>query len=490
VSIGTSIPREAGRVDQGAFDVVVVGAGVQGVFCALEATHRGLRTLIVDAGDFGAATSFNSLRTLHGGLRYLQSLDFARARSSYAQQQWWLEHFPELVERRACLMPIHARRLRGHTAFRIARLLAHLSGMRGPSKDDRLATPAVELLTAAELHRRLPNYPRCGLRGAALWHEAFMPESSRVLIECLRWAIAGGATALNYAELVEARPAASNRVQLVLSDRDTGATVSLIAGAIINAGGARVEEVARRLGARSRTLLVPTLAWNLLLDARLPGPDCIALTPPRRGGQTYFLQPFHGRTLAGTGHADMHGPADSIMPSQAQIDGMRRELDSAWPAARLGAASVVRVLAGILPGVRPGSPRLANRPRIVRDSAVGGIPLVHVVGVKFTEAPVVAARALDRLGLGARRSGTARPPSGAGWNLAEGDETATPETLLDLATSESVVYLEDLIERRTNAWCVESAAARVEQLLGGKLARRGPRARPAPGPASGERIGK
>ena len=130
MSIGTSIPREAGSVHQGAFDVVVVGAGVQGVFCALEATHRGLRTLIVDAGDFGAATSFNSLRTLHGGLRYLQSLDFARARSSYAQQQWWLEHFPELIERRACLMPIHARRLRGRTAFRIARLLAHLSGMR------------------------------------------------------------------------------------------------------------------------------------------------------------------------------------------------------------------------------------------------------------------------------------------------------------------------------------------------------------------------
>ena len=114
-------------------------------------------------------------------------------------------------------------------------------------------------------------------------------------------------------------------------------------------------------------------------------------------------------------------------------------------------------------------------PRVVRDSAAAGIPLVHVVGVKFTEAPAVAVQAVDRIGRAPRRSGMVRPAAGAGWNLAGGHENVTAQSLLDLATSESVVYLEDLIERRTNAWCDESATARVERLLAGKLARHGPR---------------
>lgn len=474
MSVGTPLPRDTRGIDQAQFDLVIVGAGIQGVLCALEATHRGLRTLIVDREDYGSATSFNSLRTLHGGLRYLQSLDFPRARRSNVQQRWWLEQFPDLVAYRPCLMPLHAWRLRGRIAFRIAGLLARLSGMRGPSAGAEAPRPAVELLTAAELLDRLPDFPARGLRGAALWHEVFMPESSRLLIECLRWAVAGGAVALNYAQLVEARPESAARSRLVLEDRVTGAMLSVTAGAVINAGGGHVDEVARRLGARSTALLVPTVAWNLLLDTRLPGSSCIVLTPPRRDGQTYFLQPFHGRTLAGTGHAGLPGPAVLARPTQASIDGMRHDLAAAWPDAQLGAAPVLRVLAGILPGVRPGSTRLATRPRVVRDSAAGGTPLVHVVGVKFTESPAVASRALDCLGIAARRASTPRPGSGTGWDLAGGRESATRQSLLDLAAGEGVVYLEDLLERRTNAWCDASAAALVERLLEGELARRGP----------------
>ena len=132
--------------------------------------------------------------------------------------------------------------------------------------------------------------------------------------------------------------------------------------------------------------------------------------------------------------------------------------------------AVLRVLAGILPGVRPGSTRLALRPRIVRDSGTHG-EVVHVVGVKFTESPDVARRALDLLvGTTAARA-TRRPPAATAWNLAGGRDATTAQSLLDLAADESVVYLEDLIERRTNAWCDAAAMAQVVSLAGHALPR-------------------
>jgi glycerol-3-phosphate dehydrogenase len=479
MSTVTPIPRDPGSVDAGRFDVVIVGGGIQGVLCALESTHRGLKTLLVEAGDYGAATSFNSLRTVHGGLRYLQWLDFARARQSNAQQRWWLGTFPDLVERRACIMPLDGGLLRGPTAFRVAGFLARLSGMRAPG-GVRTAAPTVEILTAAAVRRRIPDFPAGKLRGAAQWEEGFMPESSRLLIECLRWAVAAGATVLNYVELVAARPEGRGNARLELSDRASGASLSVVCGTMINAGGARTEEVARRLGARITSLLAPTLAWNLFLDAQPPGAACVALTPPRRGAQTYFVQPFHGRVLAGTGHAAIGNTGQDGRVTPALIDGMRRDLDAAWPRAGLGAARVIRVLAGILPGIRPGLSRLALRPRIVRDVGAGGVTLLHVIGVKFTESPLVARRALDFVTAARSNSLTARPAAADGWNLAGGHAAPTARSLLELASNESVVYLDDLIERRTNAWCDEAATASLIRVAGQTLPQRPPRQEAAP----------
>jgi glycerol-3-phosphate dehydrogenase len=475
VSAGAPILRDIRGVDGGDFDLVIIGGGIYGALCAVEGSHRGLRTLLVEAGDFGAATSFNSLRTIHGGLRYLQRLDFARARRSSAQQRWWFEKFPDLVRPCTCLMPLYGRLTRGRAAFRIAGQLARLAGMRRPPGNGPASSPLLELLSVGDVRRGLPGIPASGLRGGALWHEGFMPEASRVLIECLRWAVAAGGTVLNYVEFVGSQAERRGRARLMLADRPTNATLSVSAAAVINAGGARVDEVARRLGASSGPMLVPTLAWNLLIEAALPGLSSVALTPPGRNSQTYFLQPFHGRALVGTGHAAGQYSASPGMPTPAMLEGMRRDLDAAYPEARLGAAHIKRVLAGVLPGACAGGRfRLATRPRVVRDATAGGACVVHVVGVKFTEAPEVARRAVNCIaGQSLARPGP-RPPPGIHWDVLDEASLATRQSLLDLAARESVVYLEDLVERRTNAWCDEAASDRVARLTDGYLIRHAP----------------
>src|SRR3954463_8636798 len=70
--------RDLRRMADTKFDVIVVGAGFYGVTTAWDAAQRGLSVAIIDKDDFGAATSFNNLKTLHGGLRSLQSFNFSQ----------------------------------------------------------------------------------------------------------------------------------------------------------------------------------------------------------------------------------------------------------------------------------------------------------------------------------------------------------------------------------------------------------------------------
>src|SRR5687767_16006256 len=72
--------RDLRRLADTKFDVIVVGAGFYGVTIAWDAAQRGLAVAIIDKDDFGAATSFNNLKTLHGGLRSLAALNFKQMR--------------------------------------------------------------------------------------------------------------------------------------------------------------------------------------------------------------------------------------------------------------------------------------------------------------------------------------------------------------------------------------------------------------------------
>src|SRR5258705_1481352 len=69
------------------FDVLVVGGGIYGLTIAYDAAQRGLSVALIDRADFGSGSSFNHLRTIHGGLRYLQTLDLARARESVIERR-------------------------------------------------------------------------------------------------------------------------------------------------------------------------------------------------------------------------------------------------------------------------------------------------------------------------------------------------------------------------------------------------------------------
>ncbi|MBP2676000.1 MAG: hypothetical protein H6Q84_2840, partial [Deltaproteobacteria bacterium] len=281
-------PRSAAKER---YDVIVAGGGIYGVMLACEGSRRGLKTLLVEMDDFGGATSANSLRIIHGGLRYLQTLDLPRFRESVAERRWFLSNFPRMIRTLPCLMPLYGDGLRRPSIFRVALFLNDFLGRPPgdvPSRSGRELPPG-EVIDPEQVKRIFPAVDTKGLKGGAIWHDAFMPDPQRVLVAILRKACARGATALNYMEAVELLRDGNTAAGIKAADRENGELYDYLAPVIINAAGPWCESLAGRFGSRRPELFRRSVAWNVLLDRKPVSDHALAVKPNLPDAQTYFI---------------------------------------------------------------------------------------------------------------------------------------------------------------------------------------------------------
>lgn len=478
-------PRAAARRSR---DVIIVGGGIHGACLALEASRRGLRPLLLERDDFGHATSWNSHRIIHGGLRYLQDLDLHRFRESVAERSWFLRNFPDLVRPLPCLMPLYGEGARRPWVMRLGLAVNHLLSLRrnrGVRQDRRLDAGGV--LTPAETRGLFPEVRGENLQGSALWYDALMVDSQRILMEILRWAAGLGAECLNRVEATGLLTTGGRAAGVRAVDRESDEELQFRARHVINAAGPWCPQVSARLDREVAGLFRPSLAFNVLLDRDPLSDAAVAVAPPGPGGQTYFLYPRFGRLYAGTAHAPWRGGPERPAPDEAQLQRFLDGLNRAVPALQLGPDQVIRVYAGLLPTTGTGSTALTVR-EVIHDHGSEGGPdaLLSVVGVKYTTARAVAEKALARLldgplpdrgreshrpqptpvpdrqamaALARRWQEAEKPAAAAAAAVPSVDDDPVARRLRALVAEESVLHLDDLLLRRGD-WGEDPAVAR------------------------------
>jgi glycerol-3-phosphate dehydrogenase len=456
------------------FDLIIIGAGVYGTMICLEAVHRGLKPLLLDKADFGAATTFNWLRILHGGFRYLQTMDLHRFFESVTARRWFLQHMPDRVQPLACLMPLYGEGLRHPHILRIASKVNDLLSLRrnqGVRADRHL--PAGRMLNNRQTAALFPAVDPRGLKGGTLWYDACMPDAAPVLYELLAFACRRQATALNYVEAIKPLVNGDHIVGLRAVDRISGESLEFRSHIVINACGPWSQHLAAQFSQDQADLFKPSLAWNLFLAQRPPSSAALALKPKGANRRTYFLYPWKNRLLVGTGHAPWPVSADGStsmepLPSERMIQDMLDDINAAAPALQLQRSKVQRVLAGLLPTDIAGSDHLAVREVIQDHGQRGGLQgFYSVSGVKFTTARLVAHKLLNRI----YPNLEVRQPK---WNrqMAIAIRQSAPlltgfggpwlRSLKQLCADPSVQHLDDLIFRRTGLW--EDAAGVREHI--------------------------
>jgi glycerol-3-phosphate dehydrogenase len=387
------------------YDLLVVGAGIHGACIAWDAALRGLSVALVDEGDFGSGTSANSLRIVHGGLRYLARGDFARMRESIRERSTLLRIAPGLVEPLPVLIPTYRHRLRGRPAMGLALVLnelASLSRNRGLPPDR--AIPAGRLISREECLRLFPWFSRPGLTGGALWYDARLRHPERLTLIFVSSAADRGAIAANYVRAERLLVRAGTVEGASVTDLIGGSRFDIRARAVVVAAGPWTTElIVGTLGQRSSPSPAPrALAVNAVLGRRL-GDLAIGTQArsgrdrdPIGGGHRFlFAAPQGQRTSLGT----WYGAEGS--PGTTPEMGMRtlvREFNEACPGLELSTTDVAGCQWGYLPlkgAEEPGRPlALAERPRFVEYPGEAR-HLLSVEGVKYTTARRVAEDAVD-----------------------------------------------------------------------------------------------
>jgi glycerol-3-phosphate dehydrogenase len=260
------VKRDTAALAAQTWDVLVVGGGIYGAWALREAAQRGLRAALVEAGDFGGGTSWNSLKTAHGGLRHLQRGELALLRESVRERRALLHVAGELVRPLPFLVPTYGHGTRGREVLALGVLL---NDLLSPDRNRELPPgsrlPGSRRLSRREVMARLPGIRGSGLSGGVCWHDAQLVSSERLLLAVLRAAADDGAVLANRVELVGLRRSDERICGAELRDLETGAVFEAKARVVLNAAGPGSERVWHLAGVERAP--VPLLRGiNLVFD--------------------------------------------------------------------------------------------------------------------------------------------------------------------------------------------------------------------------------
>ncbi len=381
--------RDTAALTATTFDVLIVGGGSHGLFAAYDAALRGLSAAVIDRGDFGGGLSGSHQRTLHGGLRALQSGDIAKTRAQIRERRTWARIAPHLIRPLPFLFGTYRQPKRSRTAVR-AGFAAYefLARLRNRDVTGELHLPKGRLESAAVTRRLFPGIADKGLTGGAMFYDYQTVQAER-LTWCIALAAhAAGATLVNYVEA--AGPRVDGSPGVAARDALTGATLAISARTIVFAAAEGLGALYHAFGLTNAPPLVR--AMNLLIDRRAMD---MAHVAPSSTGRMLTAVPWRGYTLVGTSQTD-RAIEPGTRASDADIAAFLAEANSAFPALNATLADIRLVHDGLVPAA-PGKNGL-NLPRDfeVRSHADAGQPsLVSLIGAKYTTARLAAEHAID-----------------------------------------------------------------------------------------------
>ncbi len=374
-------------------DVLVVGGGVVGAGAALDATTRGLTVGLLEKRDWAAGTSSRSSRLAHGGLRYLEHLEFGLVREALAERGLLLDSLaPHLVKPLAFLLPLTRR---GWERPYIGAGVALYDGLSRISRKGT-ALKGHQHLSRKSVARLAPGLDPDKYVGAIGYHDAQI-DDARHTLAVVRTAASRGALVASGVEVVGLlRDDDGRRVVGVRAvDRETGRELVVRAKTVLVATGVWSEQIAEWLHRPAPAPVQPSLGVHLVVDGSAI--NLYAALIARTAASVLFILPWGKQWLVGTTDTPSDVDRDEPAASAADVDYLIGEANK-WLLRPLTRADVVGVYAGLRPLVVGESEEESaettklSREHVVSRPAPG---LVTIAGGKYTTYRVMAADAVD-----------------------------------------------------------------------------------------------
>ncbi len=383
------------------FDLVVIGAGVNGAGIARDAAMRGLTTLLVDKGDIASGTTSWSSRLIHGGLRYLEHGELRLVRESLRERELLLRNAPHLVKPMPMIIPIYAGNRRRPAAIRAGMTLYDVL-----SFDKSL--PRHRMWSKRNALRETPGLNGEGLLGAALYYDAQATFAERLAVENAISAQQHGAIVLTYVRVDGIRQTGDRVTGVSLTGTRSGDRVEVEARCIVNVAGPWVDHVLTGLQNLPR-LIGGTKGSHLVIDPFPGAPDAALHYEARSDGRPILIVPWNGQYLIGSTDIRYDGDLDRVETDEREIAYLLSELNEVIPAANVTPEDVHYAYAGVrpLPSQPAGSEAAISRDHAIVDHGKRHRGLLSITGGKLTTYRALAEHAVDAV---FRQRGQRPPP--------------------------------------------------------------------------------
>ena len=380
------------QLQQGMFDVLVIGGGATGTGVALDAVSRGLKTALVERDDFSAGSSSRSTKLVHGGVRYLEQavkgLDrtqFNLVRDALKERAVLLSNAPHLAHPLPILTPLY-------NWFQIPYM------MIGLKLYDALAGRAnlksSRFVGREEALRRFPMLKKEGLRGAVLYYDGQF-DDARMNVSLALTAAHEGAAVANHLEVTKLLKDGGRVAGASVRDTLSGETWDVRAKVVVNATGPFTDAIRHLDDEDAPPMLTASSGVHIVLDGHFSPPGTGLLIPQTDDGRVLFLLPWLGYTLFGTtDHPAAIEP--NPQPSEDDIDYLLSYLGRYFdvPATR---DDILATWSGLRPLVS--DPKAADTAKVSRDHVVNtsSSGLVTVAGGKWTTYRKMALDTVDEV---------------------------------------------------------------------------------------------
>lgn len=404
--------RDLSQVDGKEFDLIVVGGGMYGVCAAWDAARRGLRVVLLERRDYCSGTSANHFKVVHGGIRYLQHLDFKRVRESSRERNILLRIAPHLVRPLPFVMPTYGHGMKGKEILRAGLSLYDLLTFdRNTGIDDPEGIiPRSGVLSRDEVIELFPGVEQKGLTGGAIFYDGQMYNPPRLALSFLRSAVQEGAVAANYTE-VTGFLQRGNRIRGVKArDLMSGRRIEVRSKVVLNTAGPwahhllqtglHLDVVPRPVFSRDLALVVsrkPTTKYGVAYTTVTVDVDSVL----DRGGRHLFAVPWRDVTLVGVWHKVFAGPPDQIKATEDELQVFLDEINTANPDIGLVLDDIELVNMGLTlfgEESRQGLNKMSfgKRSLLIEHQHTHNVEgLITLIGVRATTAQAMAEQAVD-----------------------------------------------------------------------------------------------
>jgi glycerol-3-phosphate dehydrogenase len=367
--------------------MLVVGGGITGACIARDAAMRGIRVALVERRDFAWGTSSRSSKLVHGGLRYLEQLDFRLVFEATRERAVLGRIAPHLVFPIPFLFPIYDSDKNGVLKIGAGMWLYDLLASFRQYRWHRM-------MGSAETSRAEPGLQRDGLAGAACYYDSGTHDARLTIVNVVD-AVRHGGVCLNGVSYEGVERSGGRIAGARLRDEESGERFSVKCDLVVHAAGPFTDEVQAAAGLTDKHLVRPTKGTHLIVPAeRLPVSHAVVMTT-RSDGRVTFAIPWGEGTLIGTTDTDYAGDKSNVHASSDDVDYLLDAVRTYFPSSELCRDDVISTYAGLRPLVRQDktSPYEVTREHEIHWDPAG---IMTICGGKLTTCRKMAEELVDR----------------------------------------------------------------------------------------------